>query len=111
MRLNKEFFNSNVPACQALCAFVQSNLVAGFRIVANCLQCYRNEKWINLVQQLPTEWDLRRNAKIGLLITQINNAIMNNRFNALQLYQLFNRIHNTANVEHITYHPIDLQKF
>ena len=45
MRLNKAFFNGNVPACQALCAFVQNNLVAGFQIVGGWLQCKRNEQW------------------------------------------------------------------
>ena len=66
-----------------------------------------NEQWINLVQQTSTGWEVRRNAKIGILVTQINNAIKNSLFSALQLDQLFNRIHNTANVVRIKYHPID----
>ena len=107
MRLNKGFFNGNDPACQALCAFVQNNLVAGFRIAGGWLQFNRMGQWINLVQQTPMGWDVRRNAKIGVLVTQINTSIMNNLFNALQLDQLFNRVHNTANIPRITYHPIN----
>ena len=107
MRLNKAFFNGNDPACQALCVFIQNNLVTGFQIEGGWLQCKRNEQWINLVQQTSTGWEVRRNAKIGILVTQINNAIMNSLFSALQLDQLFNYIHNTANVVRIKYHPID----
>lgn len=49
------------------------------------LQCNRKGQWINLVQQTPIGWDMRRNAKIGVLVTQVNNTIMNNLFNVLQL--------------------------
>lgn len=107
MRLNREFFNGNFPACQALCIFVQNNLVAGFQIAEGCLQCFRKGQWVDLVRQTPEGWDFRRNAKIGLLVTQINTAIENNLFSALQLDQLFNCVHNTANIPRITYHPIN----
>lgn len=106
MRLNREFFSKNLNAAEVLCTFVQFNLVTGFRIEDGWLKCDRKGRWVELVQQTLTGWEVRRNAKIGLLVNQVNNAIMNNRFSALQLNQLFNQTHNTANISRIVYHPI-----
>lgn len=109
MRLNKDFFSNNNAAANNLCNFIQMNLIQGFQINGGWLQVNRHGRFQNLIQQTTTGWGITAaqvSGRINILVTQVNNAIAQNRFNNLQLDRLFNTVHNTNNLPNITYHPI-----
>lgn len=109
MRLNRNFFSNNNAAANNLCNFIQMNLIQGFQINGGWLQINRHGHFQNLIQQTATGWNIATaqvNGKINILVTQVNNAIIQNQFSNLQLDRLFNTVHNTNNLHNITYHPI-----
>ena len=112
MRLNRDFFKNNPCAVKNLCNFIKNNADnTGFRMDENdvWLQVYsaKLKGYKNLISNKNSDWDVVSAQKAGtvnVIVTCVNNAIAN--FSDMQLYELFNTVHNVDDINNVRYYPI-----